>query len=235
MSELRASGNRERILQLIASGVDVVDPTTTWVNGTADLAPGVRIEPGCHLHDVKIGKGSTIGPNVILRNVEIGEACKLESCTIDGLAKDAKTTGTHRVRLGNRVRVGPYSTIREQSVLCDDVKIGTHAEIVRARLAEEVDVGHFAYLGDAEVGARTNIGAGTVTCNYDGKDKHQTEIGPDAFIGSGTMLVAPVTIGEGARTGAGAVVLARCNVPAGETWAGVPAKQINDATSGNGG
>jgi bifunctional UDP-N-acetylglucosamine pyrophosphorylase/glucosamine-1-phosphate N-acetyltransferase len=107
------------------------------------------------------------------------------------------------------------------------VHVGNFAEIKNSRLEEGVRMGHFGYVGDATVGARTNLGAGAVTCNFDGKDKHRTEIGDDAFIGSDTMLVAPLSVGDGAVTGAGSVVTK--DVPAGGRVAGVPARAIPGA------
>jgi bifunctional UDP-N-acetylglucosamine pyrophosphorylase/glucosamine-1-phosphate N-acetyltransferase len=118
--------------------------------------------------------------------------------------------------------VGPYAHLRAGAELADGVHVGNYAEIKNSRLGHGVRMGHFSYLGDARVGAGTNIGAGTITCNYDGRTKHETIIGAGAFVGSDTMLVAPVSLGDGARTGAGSVVTR--DVAAGETVYGVPAR-----------
>jgi bifunctional UDP-N-acetylglucosamine pyrophosphorylase/glucosamine-1-phosphate N-acetyltransferase len=120
--------------------------------------------------------------------------------------------------------VGPFSHIRGGAVIDSDVHVGNFAEIKNSRVHPGVRVGHFSYLGDASIGERTNIGAGTVTVNFDGVDKHRTEIGADAFIGSDTMLIAPLTVGDGAVTGAGSVVTK--NVPSGDKVVGVPARSM---------
>ena len=122
--------------------------------------------------------------------------------------------------------VGPFSHLREGSRLCEGAHVGNFGEIKQSTLGAGAKVGHFSYLGDAEIGARANIGAGTITCNYDGKRKQQTVVGEDAFIGSDTMLVAPVRVGKGARTGAGAVVTR--DVPDGKTAVGIPARVVGD-------
>lgn len=126
--------------------------------------------------------------------------------------------------LGARVHVGPYSHLRPGTVVEDDVHIGNFAELKNARVGCGTRIGHVSYVGDAELGARVNIGAGTVTCNFDGVAKHRTIIEDDAFIGSDTMLVAPVRVGRGARTGAGSVVTK--DVQPGATVVGVPARPI---------
>ena len=203
---------RWRVLErLQRSGALMLDPLSTWADVGVEVAAGAVIEPGSHLRGrTCVGPGSRLGPNVILRDVVVGSECVLESCTISGS------------RLGDGVEVGPYSTIRAGCELGEGVQIGTHAELKNARLGAEVKVGHFSYVGDAEVGARANIGAGAITCNYDGERKHLTRIGADAFIGSDTLLVAPIEIGDGARTGAGAVVTK--DVPAGGNAVGHPAR-----------
>jgi bifunctional UDP-N-acetylglucosamine pyrophosphorylase/glucosamine-1-phosphate N-acetyltransferase len=124
--------------------------------------------------------------------------------------------------LEDAVEVGPYSHLRSGSYLSAAVHIGNYAEVKNSTLKRGVKMGHFSYIGDAEVGENTNIGAGTITCNYDGERKHRTLIGRDVFLGSGTKLVAPITIGDGARTGAGSVVTK--DVPAGALAVGAPAR-----------
>ena len=187
---------RERIVsRLLESGVYVRDREAVWIDAGVSIEPGATIEPGCHLRgNVRIGAGAKIGPNAIIENVEIGRQCVVESCTI------------RESRLHDRVEVGPYSTIRPGCTIESDVHIGTHAELKQADIGRHVQIGHFSYLGDVEVGARSNIGAGSITCNFDGEEKRQTTIGEDAFIGCDTMLIAPLRIGDRARTGAGAVV-----------------------------
>ena len=120
--------------------------------------------------------------------------------------------------------MGPFGHLRRGVHLGDHVHMGNFGEVKNSYLGPGTRMGHFSYLGDAEIGANVNIGAGTITCNYDGEKKHRTVIGEDAFIGSDTMLVAPVRIGKGAKTGAGAVV--NRDVPDEETWVGIPAKKL---------
>ena len=126
--------------------------------------------------------------------------------------------------LGPQVNVGPFSHIRPGCVLEEAAYVGSHVEIKASRICAGAHVGHFSYIGDAVVGAGANIGAGTVTCNFDGKFKHETEIGEGAFIGSDSLLIAPVKVGAGAVTGAGAVV--NRDVPPGGRVAGVPARPL---------
>jgi bifunctional UDP-N-acetylglucosamine pyrophosphorylase/glucosamine-1-phosphate N-acetyltransferase len=125
--------------------------------------------------------------------------------------------------VGDGCDIGPFAHLRPGTRLAPGVHVGNFVEIKNSTLAGGVRVGHVSYLGDADVGAEANIGAGTVTCNYDGREKHRTRIGAGAFIGSDTMLVAPVEVGDGARTGAGSVVTR--DVPPGETVVGVPARR----------
>ena len=187
---------RRRIIdRLLESGVLIRDRQATWIDAGVSIEAGAIIEPGCHLRGgSSIGGGSRIGPNVILEDTHLGQRCVLESCTIRGS------------RLRDDVEVGPYSTIRPGCDIESHVHIGTHAELKEARIGQGVQIGHFSYIGDADVGARANIGAGAITCNFDGQSKQRTIIGEDAFIGSDTMLIAPIRIGDRARTGAGAVV-----------------------------
>ena len=203
---------RSRILnRLLDSGVHIRDRLATWVDARAEIEPGVAIEPGTHIRGRSvIAEGSRIGPNAIIEDATIGRNCVVESCTIRGS------------RLRDSVEVGPYSTIRPGCEIESHVHIGTHAELKQARIREGVQIGHFSYIGDADVGVRTNIGAGAITCNYDGESKHRTTIGEDAFIGCDTMLVAPLNVGDRARTGAGSVVTK--DVPADGLAVGHPAR-----------
>ena len=187
---------RRRIAERhLRAEVELPDAAAAWIDAGVRIAAGAVIEPGVHLKGrTRIGAGSRIGPNAVLEDVSAGEDCVLESCTIRESA------------LGDRVEVGPYSAVRPGCELGDEVHIGSHAELKAAVLGRGAKVGHFSYVGDAELGERVNVGAGAVTCDFDGSGKHRTEIGDDAFIGSDTMLVAPVRIGARARTGAGAVV-----------------------------
>ena len=186
---------RRIINRLLDSGVHIRDRSAAWIDATVAIEPRVVIEPGAHLRgSTVIGADSRIGPNAIVDSSRIGSHCVIESCTI----RDSE--------LLDHVEVGPYSTIRPGCLIESHVHIGTHVELKEARIGEHVQIGHFSYIGDAEVGARSNIGAGAITCNFDGESKQRTIIGEDAFIGSDTMLIAPVCVGNRARTGAGAVV-----------------------------
>ncbi len=187
---------RNRIAdRLLDDRIRLVDRDAVWIDARASIEPGVLIEPGVHIRGASaIGAGSRIGPNAVIEDATLGERCVVESCTIRGSV------------LRDDVDVGPYSTIRPGCEIGSRVHIGTHAELKQARIGPQAQIGHFSYLGDVEVGARANIGAGAITCNFDGESKHRTIIGADVFIGCDTMLVAPVAIGDRARTGAGTVV-----------------------------
>ncbi len=180
--------------------------------------------------DVAIGVDTVLLPNcVINRGVAIGDRCRigpgtmLESCIL-GHDVEAEQSVIRDSQIGDRSHVGPYAHIRAGSVIASDVFIGNFGEIKNSRLDSESRSGHFSYLGDAAIGRNVNIGAGTVTCNFDGVDKNQTTIGDNAFIGSDSMLIAPLTVGEGGRTGAGSVVTK--DVAEGATVVGIPARPI---------
>jgi bifunctional UDP-N-acetylglucosamine pyrophosphorylase/glucosamine-1-phosphate N-acetyltransferase len=133
------------------------------------------------------------------------------------------------VTIGSRCFIGPFAHLRDGTLLGDDVIAGNFLEIVRSRLSAKTLVKHFSYIGDARLGRAVNIGAGTVTANFDGRDKHITLIKDNAFIGSDTVLVSPVVVGRSAKTGAGSIVLKHTKVPDGTTVAGVPAKLLKPA------
>jgi bifunctional UDP-N-acetylglucosamine pyrophosphorylase/glucosamine-1-phosphate N-acetyltransferase len=163
-----------------------------------------------------VARGSVLGPSVQLDNAQIGEECVIRWSVI----KDS-TVGAH-------VTIGPFAHLRDGAVVEDGAHIGNFVELKKTRMGRGAKAGHLAYLGDATLGAKVNIGAGTITCNYDGTTKHATEIGEGAFIGSNSSLVAPVKIGAGAKTGAGSVVTH--DVPPGEQVAGVPARPMPKKT-----
>ena len=194
-------------------GVTIVDPSNSYIDADVYIGANSVIEPGSHLRGRTIvGAECVIGPNAVIRDSQIGDRCELLNCQLTG------------ARLADDVEVGPYSTLREGSVLANHVHIGTHAEIKQAEMHEGVQMGHFSYVGDAEVGARSNIGAGAITCNFDGASKQRTVIGRDVFIGSDSLLIAPLVIGDGASTGAGAVVTK--DVLAGANVVGAPARAV---------
>jgi len=198
---------------LIEAGVRIVDPATTYIEAGVEVGAETEIAPNTTIRgDTVIGRACVIGPNTVISGSRIGDRCRVVASMLEGAT------------LEGGADVGPFSHLREGSRLGPDVHVGNFVEVKASRLGRGTKVGHFSYVGDAEVGEGVNIGAGTVTCNYDGDSKHKTIIGDGAFIGSDTMLVAPVTIGRGARTGAGAVVTA--DVPDGGTVAGVPARAL---------
>jgi bifunctional UDP-N-acetylglucosamine pyrophosphorylase/glucosamine-1-phosphate N-acetyltransferase len=203
---------RDRVRRrLMLDGVTLVDPATTYVDVGVEVAEDVTLLPGVHLLGAtRVGSGSRIGPNTVLRDVTIGERCIIDASTLEGS------------RLDDDVTVGPYCHLRPGVHLGDRVHLGNYVEVKASSVGPDTQVGHFSYIGDAEVGARVNIGAGTVTVNYDGSTKHRTRIGDRAFIGSDSMLVAPVEVGADAKTAAGAVVTR--DVPPGELVIGVPAR-----------
>lgn len=203
---------RERINRChLLAGVSLVDPATAYIDADVTIGRDTVIEPNTHLRGATVvGEGCRLGPNSTLRDAAVGDRCRIVASTVE------------EATLEEEVDVGPYSHLRPGAYLCAGVHVGNFAEVKNARLGRGVKMGHFSYIGDAEVGDETNIGAGTVTCNFDGLAKHRTLIGRGAFIGSDTMLVAPVTLGDGARTGAGSVVTR--DVPPGATAVGVPAR-----------
>ena len=160
----------------------------------------------------RIGSGCVVGPNSRLSNAKLGERVTIrESVVVDA-------------RIGDDVTVGPYAHLRGDTRLADRVHVGNFVEIKKSVLAPAVKVSHLSYLGDATIGEATNIGAGTITCNYDGQQKNATIVGRDVLIGSNTSLVAPVSVGDGALTGAGSVVTR--DVASGERVAGNPARPL---------
>ena len=204
---MRQRINRGHLL----TGVTIIDPATAYIDADVVIGQDTVIKPNTHLRGATaIGDNSRIGPDSTLRDATIGERCQIVSSTVE------------EATLEDDVDVGPYSHVRAGTHLSSGVHIGNYAEVKNARLGRGVKMGHFSYIGDADVGEETNIGAGTITCNYDGTEKHRTRIGRGAFIGSDTMLVAPVTIGHGARTAAGSVVTK--DVPDGVLVAGAPAR-----------
>jgi bifunctional UDP-N-acetylglucosamine pyrophosphorylase/glucosamine-1-phosphate N-acetyltransferase len=145
------------------------------------------------------------------------------------------TVITHGVKIGQNCVIGPFAHIQSATVLDDAAEIGNFVEVKRSRVGKKTKAKHLTYLGDAQIGPGVNIGAGTITANYDGKAKHSTTVGPHAFIGSGTVLVAPVDVGERAMTGAGAIVRRGSRIGAGEVWVGVPARKLDRTVDASGG
>ncbi|HTJ60952.1 MAG TPA: bifunctional UDP-N-acetylglucosamine diphosphorylase/glucosamine-1-phosphate N-acetyltransferase GlmU [Candidatus Saccharimonadales bacterium] len=203
--------------RLMLEGVTFHDPESTMVDDGVRVAADAVIERGCVLEGTTaIGPDSRVGPYSILRDTTVGARCIVEASVLEGAT------------LEDDVRIGPYSHLRPGAYLEQGVGMGNFGEVKAARLRKGTKMHHFSYVGDADVGERVNIGAGTITMNYDGVSKHRTTIGNDAFIGSDTLLRAPITIGEGAVTGAGAVVTK--DVAPGMLAVGVPARAIKKAS-----
>ncbi len=193
------------------AGVTFHDPTSSLVDADVELAPDVVVERGSILEGkTKVGTGTRIGPYAILRDTTVGEHCRVEASVLEGAT------------LEDEVRIGPYGHLRPGAYLEKGVTLGNFGEVKNARLGSGTKMHHFSYIGDASVGKRVNIGAGTITLNYDGVRKHRTEIGDDAFIGSDTLLRAPIKVGKNAATGAGAVVTK--DVPDDHIAIGMPAR-----------
>ena len=191
----------EKILRIITcenlmeTGVRIIDPDTTYIDQEVLISPDTVIFPNTYIRgSTNISSNCEIGPNCEITNSSLGSSCIIKSSTIEF------------AMIHDNVSIGPYSHIREGSVLNEDVSIGNYVEIKNSTLGRGTKSGHHCYLGDSDIGSNVNIGAGTITCNYDGEKKHRTTIGDDAFIGSDTKLVAPVTIGKQSVTGAGSIV-----------------------------
>jgi bifunctional UDP-N-acetylglucosamine pyrophosphorylase/glucosamine-1-phosphate N-acetyltransferase len=193
------------------AGVTMTDAARTYVDATVTLGADVSLLPGVVLEGrTSVGPGSVIGPDTRLTDTTVGEGATVTY----SVAREAE--------IGDGVTVGPYAHLRPGTRLAKDAKAGSFVEIKASEVEEGAKIPHLAYVGDATVGAGANLGAGTITANYDGREKHRTRIGARAHIGSNTVLVAPVEVGEDAYTGAGSVVTR--DVPDGALAKGVPAR-----------
>ncbi|MDR2723176.1 MAG: bifunctional UDP-N-acetylglucosamine diphosphorylase/glucosamine-1-phosphate N-acetyltransferase GlmU [Cellulomonadaceae bacterium] len=202
LSVLGAELNRRIVEQWMLDGVTIVDPASTWIDVDVDLAQDVTILPGVQLHGATtVATGATIGPDCTLTDMEIGA--------------DAQVIRTHGslAVIGAGANVGPFSYLRPGTVLGAKGKIGAYCEAKNAKIGDGSKVPHLSYVGDIEIGTGSNLGAGTIIANYDGVNKHRTVIGDEVRVGSDNVLVAPVTIGDGAYTAAGSTITD--NVPAG--------------------
>lgn len=206
---------RKRINQeLMLSGVTIIDPSSTYIDPDVAIGRDTMIFPNTYLEgNTVLGQKCLIGPGTRIINSQVGNSCEIEFSVIESsLIEDG-------------VDIGPFSHLRKGTHLGPGVHVGNFGEIKDSYLGKGSKMGHFSYVGDAQIGADVNIGAGAITCNFDGKEKHQTVIKDGVFIGSDSMLVAPLEIGENSRTGAGSVVTK--DVPPNTVVVGIPARQIS--------
>jgi bifunctional UDP-N-acetylglucosamine pyrophosphorylase / glucosamine-1-phosphate N-acetyltransferase len=205
--DLRAEVNERHLL----AGVSMADPSTAYVEASVELEPDVILEPNVFLRGAtRIGRGTVVGAGSTIVDTVVGRDCRIVASVLESS------------EVADEVTIGPFSHLRPGSVIGRGVELGNYAEVKNSRLGAGVRQHHMSYLGDADVGAGTNVGAGTITANYDGRRKSRTTIGEGVFLGVDSMLVAPLTIGDGAKTGAGAVVTR--DVPPGKLAVGVPAR-----------
>ncbi len=199
------------------AGVTLTDPATTYIDAGVVIGADTLIGPGTVLTGTTaIGEACEIDAGTHLHDTTVGNGCHIRQAVLEGAT------------LEDDCHVGPFARMRPGAYLARSVHVGSFGEIKNSRLGPHVTMGHFSYVGDADVGAYVNVGAGTVTCNFDGETKQRTVIEAKALLGSGTKLIAPVTVGRGARTGAGAVVTR--DVPAGTLVYGVPARPQGQGT-----
>jgi bifunctional UDP-N-acetylglucosamine pyrophosphorylase/glucosamine-1-phosphate N-acetyltransferase len=193
------------------SGVTVEDPSSTYVESGVQVGQDSVLRPGTVLRGATvIGEGCEIGPNTFIRDSTVGDGCLVLASWLESAVMESGS------------RIGPMSRLRAGAHLLSGAHVGNFGEVKNATIGSDVQMHHFSYIGDATVGTATNIGAGAITMNYDGKAKHHTEIGERAFIGCDTLLRAPIVVGADAATGAGSVVTQ--DVPPGTLVVGMPAR-----------
>lgn len=205
---------RDRINEaLMLSGVTIVDPSSTWIDVSVEIESDTRIEPGTAITGKsRINSGAVIGPRTTLIDSVVGSGAKVFESHCESSS------------IGENAKVGPFTHLRAGTILAGDVKVGSFVEMKNAQVGTGSKVPHLSYVGDAKIGKESNIGAATVFVNYDGVEKHETKIGDHVRIGSDSMLIAPVSIGDGAYTAAGSVI--NEDVPAGALGIG-RARQVN--------
>jgi bifunctional UDP-N-acetylglucosamine pyrophosphorylase/glucosamine-1-phosphate N-acetyltransferase len=202
LSEAEAALRKAILKRHAMAGVTLRDPSTTYIEADVQIEPDATIEPGSHLlGSTFVGAGARIGPNAVLRNATVAKDAKVQLSVVEESS------------VGEGAKVGPYAHLRGRSSVGALSRIGNFVELKNAELGERVAAAHLTYLGDASIGARTNIGAGTITCNYDGFKKSRTTVGADVFVGSHSTLIAPLQIGDGAMLAAGSTITS--DVPAG--------------------
>ena len=196
LAELEAANRAEKAAGLMRDGVTLLDPARVDVRGKLSCGRDVVIDINAIFEgDVELGDGVSIGPNVIIRNSKLGAGCKVHANTV---IEDAE--------IGESCELGPFARVRSGTVLEASAKLGNFVEVKKSHIGKGSKVNHLSYIGDTEIGERVNVGAGTITCNYDGANKFKTIIEDDVFIGSGVQLVAPVTVEKGATIGAGSTI-----------------------------
>ena len=202
LAAVTGEAQRQILERHMLAGVTVVDPGSTWIEADVEIAADATIEPGTYLRGhTTIGPDSILGPHTTVIDSSVGAGCRVVHSYLDG------------AEVGDEASVGPFAYLRPGASLATRAKAGTFVEVKGSRIGAGAKVPHLAYVGDAEVGAGANVGAGSITANYDGRAKHRTKIGEGARISVNTSLVAPVAVGDGAYTGAGAVI--REDVPEG--------------------
>jgi len=213
LAEAQAVLKRRINQDWMLSGVTILDPDTTYIGPEVTIGGDTTILPNTTLEgETIIGKQCSLGPNSFIRASVVGDRCNIFMSMMEGAT------------LEEEVDIGPFAHLRQGAYLCRGVHMGNFGEVKNSTLGPGVKMGHFSYVGDTKIGENSNVSAGVITCNYDGKKKHETEIGENVFIGSDTMLVAPLRVGKGSRTGAGSVVTK--DVPDNTLVAGIPARAI---------
>ena len=215
LADIAALMRRRINVRHMLDGVTIVDPASTFIDAGVTIGRDAVLHPMTHLHGITtIGEGAEVGPNVRLVDTKVGAGATV----LNAVAKEAE--------IGAQAQVGPFAYLRPGAVLEEGAKAGTYVEVKKSRIGKGSKVPHLSYIGDAEIGKNVNIGAGTITCNYDGETgkKSKTVIEDDVLIGSDTMLVAPVTVGKGAVTGAGSVVSR--DIPPDGVALGSPARTV---------
>ena len=219
LAQASAILNRRTLHQLMLDGVTIVDPASTYVDVDVQVGVDSILLPGTSLRgQTRIGERCEIGPNSVIADSTLGNGCRVTMSVVE------------QARMDDGANIGPFGHLRKGAHLMENVHMGNFGEVKNATLGPGTKMGHFSYIGDATLGENVNIGAGTITCNFaaDGQ-KYRTEIGDGAFIGSDTLLRAPVSVGAGATTGAGSVVTK--DVPAGSVAVGMPARVIRSQKS----
>jgi len=196
LAALEARYRACRAAELMDAGVQLIDPARVDLRGRVEAGPDVCIDVDVVLDgEVRLGEGVSIGPGSVLKNCDLAAGTRvLAHCVLEGVS----TTGP--------CDIGPFARLRPGTVLSEGCRIGNFVEAKNARLGPGSKASHLTYLGDADIGSKVNIGAGTITCNYDGANKHRTIIEDDVFVGSNTALVAPLTVHRGATIGAGSTI-----------------------------